>query len=76
MGALQAGIFPIIFVFFFLDLFNTVGTLIGVTQETGLLAPDGSLPRARRALLANAVGKTALALLGTSTVTSYIESAT
>ena len=44
--------------------------------ETGLLAPDGSLPRARCALLANAVGKTAFALLGTSTVTSYIESPT
>ena len=76
LGALQAGILPIIFVFFFLDLFDTVGTLIGVTQATGLLAPDGSLPRARRVLLADAVGTTAGALLGTSTVTSYIESAT
>jgi AGZA family xanthine/uracil permease-like MFS transporter len=75
LGALQAGIIPIIFVFFFLDLFDTVGTLIGVTQETGLLAPDGSLPRAHRALLADAVGTTAGALLGTSTVTSYVESA-
>ena len=76
MGALQAGILPIIFVFFFLDLFDTVGSLIGVTQEAGLLAPDGSLPRARSAFLADAVGTTAGALLGTSTVTSYIESAT
>lgn len=75
-GALQAGILPIIFVFFFLDLFDTVGTLIGVTQEAGLLAPDGSLPRARSAFLADAVGTTAGALLGTSTVTSYVESAT
>ena len=71
----QAGILSIIFVFFFLDLFDTVGTLIGVTQEAGLLAPDGSLPRARWALLSDAVGTTAGALLGTSTVTSYIESA-
>ena len=76
MGALQAGILPIIFVFFFLDLFDTVGSLIGVTQEAGLLAPDGSLSRARSAFLADAVGTTAGALLGTSTVTSYIESAT
>ena len=76
VGAVQAGMLTIIFVFFFLDLFDTVGTLIGVTQEAGLLAPDGSLPRARSALLADAVGTTAGALLGTSTVTSYIESAT
>jgi len=75
VGAVQAGILPIVFVFFFLDLFDTVGTLIGVTQEAGLLAPDGSLPRARWALLSDAVGTTAGALLGTSTVTSYIESA-
>jgi len=79
VGAVQAGILSIIFVFFFLDLFDTVfdtvGTLIGVTQEAGLLAPDGSLPRARWALLSDAVGTTAGALLGTSTVTSYIESA-
>ncbi|MDA2934862.1 NCS2 family permease, partial [Acidobacteria bacterium AH-259-D05] len=76
LGALQAGMLSIIFVFFFLDLFDTVGTLIGVTQEAGLLAPDGTLPRARSALLSDAVGTTAGALLGTSTVTSYIESAT
>ena len=70
VGAFQAGILSIIFVFFFLDLFDTVGTLIGVTQEAGLLAPDGSLPPARWALLSDAVGTTAGALLGTSTVTS------
>jgi xanthine/uracil/vitamin C permease (AzgA family) len=44
VGAFQAGILSIIFVFFFLDLFDTVGTLIGVTQEAGLLAPDGKPP--------------------------------
>lgn len=76
LGALQAGMLSIIFVFFFLDLFDTVGTLIGVTQEAGLLAQDGTLPRARSALLSDAVSTTAGALLGTSTVTSYIESAT
>jgi AGZA family xanthine/uracil permease-like MFS transporter len=75
-GALQTGMVSIIFIFFFLDLFDTVGTLIGVTQEAGLLQPDGTLPRVRWAFLSDAVGTTVGALLGTSTVTSYVESAT
>ena len=76
LGALQSGMISIIFVFFFLDLFDTVGTLIGVTQEAGILREDGTLPRARPALLADAIGTSAGALLGASTVTCYIESAT
>ncbi len=75
-GALQTGMVSIIFIFFFLDLFDTVGTLIGVTQEAGLLKSDGTLPQARWAFLSDAVGTTVGALLGTSTVTSYVESAT
>jgi len=75
LGALQAGMVPIIFIFFFLALFDTVGTLIGVSQEAGLLRADGTLPRAREALLSDATGTSLGALLGTSTVTSYIESA-
>jgi AGZA family xanthine/uracil permease-like MFS transporter len=75
LGALGAGMFAIIFVFFFLDLFDTVGTLIGVSQQAGFLKPDGSLPRARQALLSDAGGTVIGALLGTSTVTSYVESA-
>ena len=75
-GALQMGMVSIIFVFFFVDLFDTVGTLIGVTQEAGLLEPDGTLPRARWAFFSDAVGTTVGSLLGTSTVTSYVESAT
>ena len=75
-GALQTGMVSIIFIFFFLDLFDTVGTLIGVTQEAGFLQPDGTLPRVRWAFLSDAVGTTVGALLGTSTVTSYVESAT
>jgi len=63
----------VIFVFFFLDLFDTVGTLIGVGLQSGLMV-DGRLPRARRALLSDAIGTVAGALMGTSTVTSYIES--
>lgn len=64
----------IIFVLFFLDVFDTVGTLIGVSVQAGLLK-EGKLPRAREALLSDAIGTVAGALLGTSTVTSYIESA-
>ncbi|RPI22843.1 MAG: NCS2 family permease [Acidobacteria bacterium] len=75
LGAFQPHMISIIFIFFFLALFDTVGTLIGVSQEAGLLSPDGTLPRAREALLSDATGTSLGALLGTSTVTSYIESA-
>jgi len=64
----------VIFVFLFLDLFDTIGTLIGVSQQGGLMK-EGKLPRARQALLSDALSTCAGALLGTSTVTSYIESA-
>ena len=65
----------VIFVFFFLDLFDTIGTLIGVAEQGGLMV-NGKLPRAKQALFSDAVGTAAGAVLGTSTVTSYIESAT
>lgn len=64
----------LIFVFFFVDLFDNVGTLVGVCEQGGFLR-DGKLPRASRALLADAFGTMFGALTGTSTVTSYIESA-
>lgn len=73
-GAIKHGLFGVIFTFFFLDLFDTIGTLIGVAQQADLMV-DGKLPRARRALFADASGTVLGALLGTSTVTSYIESA-
>jgi adenine/guanine/hypoxanthine permease len=72
-GALAPGMIAIVFVFFFLALFDSVGTLVGVGQQAGLMR-GGSLPRAREALLADAVGTVAGAALGTSTVTAYIES--
>jgi len=72
-GAL-ADILALIFVFFFLDLFDTVGTLVGISERAGFLV-DGKLPRAERALLSDAVGTVVGTTLGTSTVTSYIESA-
>ncbi|MDR2180038.1 MAG: NCS2 family permease [Synergistaceae bacterium] len=63
------------FTFFFVDFFDTVGTLVGVCNRSGLLDEQGRLPRAREALMTDAVGTVAGALLGTSTVTSYVESA-
>ena len=74
MGALSSGLISVVFVFFFLDLFDTVGTLIGVADQAGYIV-DGELPQANRAVMADAVGTVTGALLGTSTVTSYIESA-
>ncbi|MGM9972463.1 MAG: NCS2 family permease [Clostridiaceae bacterium] len=64
----------IVFSFLFVDLFDTVGTLIGVADKGGLLDEEGKLPRAGGALMADAVGTVVGACLGTSTVTSYVES--
>ena len=65
----------IVFSFLFVDIFDTVGTLIGVASKGDLLDENGKLPNAKGALLADAVGTVAGACLGTSTVTSYVESA-
>jgi AGZA family xanthine/uracil permease-like MFS transporter len=72
-GAFDIGLLTVIFVLFFLDLFDTVGTLIGVGQQGGFMK-HGQLPRANRAFLADAIGTVEGTLLGTSTITSYIES--
>ena len=74
-GALSTGLLTVVFVFFFLDLFDTMGTLIGVSSQAGFLK-KGRLPRADKAMFSDAVGTVSGALMGTSTVTSYIESAT
>ena len=73
-GALTPALLPLVLVFLFMVLFDTVGTLVAVGQRAGLVR-DGKLLRARQALTADATGTTVGALLGTSTVTSYIESA-
>ena len=65
----------IVFTFFFVDFFDTVGTLVGVCSRSGMLDEQGRLPNAKGALMADAVGTVAGAILGTSTVTSYVESA-
>ncbi|HCT65534.1 MAG TPA: guanine permease [Lachnospiraceae bacterium] len=65
----------VIFSFLFVDLFDTLGTLIGVSTKAGYLDKDGKLPKIKGALLADAVATTAGSLLGTSTVTTFVESA-
>jgi AGZA family xanthine/uracil permease-like MFS transporter len=74
-GALTLAMAPIVAIFLFMVFFDTVGTLVGVAQQAGLMRDD-RLPRAREAFVSDAVGTVAGACLGTSTVTSYIESAT
>ncbi|HTT21207.1 MAG TPA: NCS2 family permease [Candidatus Sulfotelmatobacter sp.] len=73
-GAMRLGLLEIIFVFLFVDLFDNVGTLLGVCEQ-GRFVKDGKIPRVGRALVSDAVGTILGALTGTSTVTSYIESA-
>ncbi len=75
LGALTPAMAPVIFVFLFLALFDTVGTLVGVSEKAGLMTADGRLPKAREALLADSISTVVGAVAGTSTVTSYIESA-
>ena len=74
-GALQVGMLAVILTFLLVDLFDTTGTLIGVAHQANLLDDEGRLPRMQRALIADSAGTVGGALLGTSPVTSYIESA-
>jgi AGZA family xanthine/uracil permease-like MFS transporter len=72
-GAIHLGFLEILFAFLFVDLFDNVGTLVGVCEQGGFIK-DGKIPRVGRALLADATGTIFGSLAGTSTVTSYIES--
>jgi adenine/guanine/hypoxanthine permease len=74
-GALDPALFTVVVIFLLMAVFDAIGTLVGVTQAAGLYR-DGKLPRAQRALFADAFGTVAGAMLGTSTVTAYIESTT
>ncbi|MDA3874458.1 MAG: NCS2 family permease [Kiritimatiellae bacterium] len=65
----------VLFTFLFVDMFDTVGTLVGVSDKAGMLDAEGRIPRAKQAFFADAIGTTAGAVLGTSTVTVYLESA-
>jgi AGZA family xanthine/uracil permease-like MFS transporter len=75
LAAFDLGLLNVIFIFLFIDMFDTLGTLVGVTGKAGLMKPDGSIPGINRALLSDGVGTSVGAVFGTSTVTSYIESA-
>ena len=74
-GTFQAGLVVIVFAFFFVDLFDNTGTLVGVAHRAGLIDKDGHIPRLNRVFIADSTATLAGSLLGTSTVTSYIESA-
>jgi AGZA family xanthine/uracil permease-like MFS transporter len=75
-AALRLGLLDVVFVFLFVDLFDTIGSLMGLGQQAGYLTPEGRMPRVNRALFADAAATIVGSLLGTSTVVTYIESAT
>lgn len=74
-GILTLDFFVVMFAFLFVDLFDTLGTLIGVASKADMLDKDGKLPNIKGALMADAVGTSLGALLGTSTTTTFVESA-
>ena len=74
-GAFDIGMLSVIFAFLFVDLFDNSGTLIGVAKRAGLMGKDGHMPKMGRALIADSTAAMGGSLLGTSTTTSYIESA-
>jgi len=73
-GALDGGLYAIIFTFLIVTLFDTTGTMLGIGSQAGLIKADGEFPNVRGALLADAFGSTFGALLGTSPTSSYVES--
>ena len=74
-GSHGLGLFEILFVFLFVDLFDNIGTLVAVTKRAGLMDADGRIPRLNRILFTDATATIVGAMAGTSTVTSYVESA-
>lgn len=74
-GAIELGLLEVIFVFLFVDLFDTVGTLTGLAEQAGFVTPEGKIPRINRALLTDSSATIVGSLLGTSTVVTYVESA-
>lgn len=74
-GAFDVGMISVIFAFLFVDLFDTTGSLVGIASKAGLIDKDGNIPNMDKALLADSTATVAGAMLGTSSTTSYIESA-
>ncbi len=75
-GAAVIDFIVVLFTFLFVDMFDTVGTLIGCAGKANMIQADGSIPNCKEALLADAIGTTVGAMLGTSTVTTFVESST
>ncbi|MCR4430882.1 MAG: NCS2 family permease [Tepidanaerobacteraceae bacterium] len=75
MGALKFSMYPVIFSLFFADLFDTIGTFVGVASRTGMIDENGNLKRGNKALFADSLGTVIGSLLGTSNTTTYVESA-
>ncbi len=73
-GILSLDFLVVMFTFLFVDMFDTVGTLVGCATKAGMIQDDGSVPNCKEALFADAVGTTVGAILGTSTVTTFVES--
>lgn len=67
--------FIVIFSLLLVNIFDTVGTLVGLADKSGITRPDGTIPRVREAMMSDAVGTTCGAFLGSSTITTYVESA-
>lgn len=75
MGAIHMGLLTIIFTFTFVELFDTMGTLVGTATKAGLVDKDGKFPGIGKAMLVDATGVSLGAMLGTSTITAFVESA-
>jgi AGZA family xanthine/uracil permease-like MFS transporter len=75
IGALKFSMYPVIFSLFFADLFDTIGTFVGVASRTGMIDEKGNLKRGNKALFADSLGTVIGSLLGTSNTTTYVESA-
>jgi AGZA family xanthine/uracil permease-like MFS transporter len=74
-GAFDMGIWTVVFTFTFVELFDTFGTLVRTANKAGLIDPEGNSPKIGKAMLVDAIGVSFGALMGTSTVTAYVESA-
>ena len=75
LGVLKFSLFPVIFSLFFTDMFDSIGTFVGVASRTGMIDEEGNLKRGNKALFVDFIGTVLGSLLGTSTVTTYVESA-
>lgn len=74
-GIFNLNMVIVIFSLLIVNIFDTVGTLLGLAEKTGIVRPDGSIPRVKQAMLSDAIGTTASSVLGSSTITTYVESA-